>query len=117
VAVPTATGPAPVTFSEAHPSGAAIAVLTAMRCHSAGISPSFWRARATASDAPKPTAPTNPALAADLTPRCAASDAPAKPPIAAAKPTEELVATQVTLALRIAACGPNPWRRRLRTPV
>ena len=42
-----------------NPSGAASAALTAMRCHSAGISPSFWRARATASDAPRPTAPTS----------------------------------------------------------
>lgn len=105
VAVPTASGPAPVTFSEAHPSGAASAVLTAMRWHSAGISPSFCRARATASDAPRPTAPTNAAPATDLNPRCAASDAPARPPIDAAKPIEDLVATLVTLAgIRRRAC-------------
>ena len=41
VAVPTARGPAPVAVPRTHPRGAASAVLTAMRCHSAGISPSF----------------------------------------------------------------------------
>ena len=97
VAVPTARGPAPVAFPSSHPSGAASAVLTAMRCHSAGISPSCCRARATASDVPRPTAPTSAAPAADLTPWCAASDAPASPPIDAATPTEEVVATLMSL--------------------
>ena len=69
-----------------------------MRCHSAGISPSFWRARATASDVPRPTAPTNAAATAGLAPRCAASDAPARPPTEAAKPMEEPVAMLETLA-------------------
>ena len=92
VAVPTASGPAPVDLPATQPSGAARAVLTAMRCHSAGISPSFCRARATASDVPSPMAPTTAAAAAALPPRCAASDAPARPPIDAANPTEELEA-------------------------
>ena len=74
-------------------------MLTAIRCHKAGISPSFWRARATASDVPRPTAPTNAAAAADLAPRCAASDAPARPPTEAAKPMEEPVAMLETLAV------------------
>ena len=99
VAVPTVRGPAVVSLPATQPKGAANAVLTAMRCHSAGISPSFWRALATASDAPRATAPTSAAPAAARTPRCAASDAPASPPIEAAKPMEELVAMRANLAV------------------
>ena len=90
VAVPTARDQPRSPFPATQPSGAASAVLTAMRCHSAGISPSFWRARATASDVPSPMAPTSGAATAALPPRCAASDAPARPPIDAANPIEEL---------------------------
>ena len=39
VTAPTATGPAPVSRPAAQPIGAARAVLTAIRCQSAGISP------------------------------------------------------------------------------
>ena len=60
----------------------ACAVLAAMRCQSGGISPSFWRDLATASDAPSPVAPSIVAAATDVRPRCAVSDAPARPPIA-----------------------------------
>src|SRR6266545_2997318 len=68
-AAPTATGPAPVRRWAAHPSGAASAELVAMRCHSAGISPGRCRARATASEAPRPTAPATAPTAAAFAPR------------------------------------------------
>ena len=100
VAMPTVRGPAAVSLSATHPRGAANAVLTAMRCHSAGISPSFWRALATASEAPRATAPTSAAPAAARTPRCATSEAPARPPIEAANPMEELVAMPMNLEVK-----------------
>jgi len=118
VDTPTVRGPAPVTFSEIQPSGAASAALTAIRCHSAGISPSRWRARAAASDAPRPTAPMNAARAAVLTPRCAATDAPAIPPIEAAKAADDVADTLATLARswtghwpRAGQDVPPPWQR------
>ena len=97
--VPTATGPDPVALSEAHPSGAARAALTAIRCHSAGISPCFCRALATASDVARAAAPIIAAPAAALAPCRAASDAPARPPMEAAKAMEERVATLATLVV------------------
>src|SRR6478752_5096050 len=99
VAAPTVRGRAVVSLPATHPRGAANALLTAMRCHNAGISPSFWRALATASDMPRATAPTSAAPAAARIPRCAARDAPARPPTEAAKPMEELLAMRVNLAV------------------
>ena len=58
VTVPTTRGLARPRRSATQPSGAAMAALTAMRCHSAGISPGCCRARATASLAASPVAPT-----------------------------------------------------------
>jgi hypothetical protein len=69
VAIPTPSGPERGTRPIAHPSGAASAVVLAMRCHSGGISLGRWRARAIASDVPSATAPAIAATAAFLTPR------------------------------------------------
>ena len=67
--VPTTTGPAPVNRPAAHPNGAINAEVVAMRCHNAGISPGRWRARATASETPNPTAPATAPIIAGLAPR------------------------------------------------
>ncbi len=87
VTAPTTVGPTGVTRSAAHPTGATKAALTAMRCHSAGISPGRWRARATASDAPSPAPPSNAPRPVARRLRCAVSAAPAIPPTTAEKPT------------------------------
>jgi hypothetical protein len=55
--VPTASGPAPVIRPPTQLTGAVSAALATIRDHSSGISPGFWRARATASTAPRQTAP------------------------------------------------------------
>ena len=84
--VATGTGPAPVTWSAAQPSGAATAPLAMIRDHRAGISPGRCRARATASTAPSPAAPASAPRAAARGPRWAARAAPASAPIKLAAP-------------------------------
>src|SRR6478609_9115802 len=116
VTVPTVRGPAVVSLPATHPRGAANALLTAMRCHNAGISPSFWRALATASDMPRATAPTSAAPAAARIPRCAAKDAPARPPTEAANPMEELLAMRVNLPSSATATTKGVRRMEPHTP-
>src|SRR5215472_9961777 len=87
VAAPTTTGPAPVSRSAAHPSGATSAALVAIRAHSGGISPGRCRARATASQAASAAAPATAPTPAARGPRCPVSAAPATPPMTPATTT------------------------------
>ena len=62
-------------------------------------------------------APTTAARAAVLTPRCAANDAPAIPPIEAAKAADDVVDTLATLARSGRTTGPVRYEMRPETKV
>ncbi len=88
-AVATPTGPARVTRPAAQPSGAAIAALARMRCHSAGISPGRCRRRAIVSEAASTALPTTAATHRARLLAPAATVRPARPPTTLMKPTPE----------------------------
>jgi hypothetical protein len=105
LATPTARGLAPARPA-AHPIGAAMAPLAAMRAHTAGISSGFCRARAAPSTAASAAPPSTAPVSAPRGPRCAVSAAPARAPMAAANPIDcarlASTAPSLTRLLRIA---------------